>query len=54
MTITHGVNAKKVFGTDGVRGVANIAPVTDETAMKLGRAAAHVFRKRAPAAKGHG
>ena len=36
-------NQKKLFGTDGVRGVANIEPVTAETALKLGRAAAHVF-----------
>ena len=34
---------KRIFGTDGVRGVANIEPVTAETALKLGRAAAHVF-----------
>ncbi|MEY5010239.1 MAG: phosphoglucosamine mutase [Verrucomicrobiota bacterium] len=34
---------RKIFGTDGVRGVANIEPVTAETALKLGRAAAHVF-----------
>jgi phosphoglucosamine mutase len=36
-------NYRKLFGTDGVRGVANIEPVTAETALKLGRAAAHVF-----------
>src|ERR1051325_8387424 len=47
-------NAKKLFGTDGVRGVANVEPVTSETALKLGRAAAHVFKSRAPVAKGHG
>jgi phosphoglucosamine mutase len=35
--------ARKIFGTDGVRGMANIEPVTAETALKLGRAAAHVF-----------
>ena len=35
--------SRKIFGTDGVRGVANIEPVTAETALKLGRAAAHVF-----------
>jgi phosphoglucosamine mutase len=35
---------KKLFGTDGVRGTANIEPVTAETALKLGRAAAHVFK----------
>ncbi len=33
----------KIFGTDGVRGVANIEPVTAETALKLGRAAAHII-----------
>lgn len=36
----------KLFGTDGVRGVANLEPMNSETAMKLGRAAAHVFRNR--------
>lgn len=35
---------KKLFGTDGVRGVANIPPMTTETAMQLGRAAAYIFR----------
>jgi phosphoglucosamine mutase len=38
-------NNRKLFGTDGVRGVANVEPVTAETALKLGRAAAHVFAK---------
>ena len=38
-------NGKKLFGTDGVRGVANVDPVTSETALKLGRAAAHVSRR---------
>lgn len=36
-------NHTKLFGTDGIRGIANIDPVTAETALKLGRAAAHVF-----------
>ncbi|HTQ51750.1 MAG TPA: phosphoglucosamine mutase [Candidatus Acidoferrales bacterium] len=35
---------QKIFGTDGVRGTANVEPVTAETALKLGRAAAHVFK----------
>jgi phosphoglucosamine mutase len=39
---------KKIFGTDGVRGVANVEPVTAETALKLGRAAAHVFTSLNP------
>jgi phosphoglucosamine mutase len=35
--------ARRLFGTDGVRGVANIEPVTAENALKLGRAVAHIF-----------
>lgn len=45
--------ARKIFGTDGVRGVANVEPVTAETALKLGRAAAFVFKKRLPLPQGH-
>src|SRR6059036_1333579 len=45
---------RKIFGTDGVRGTANIEPVTAETALKLGRAAAHVFKNLAAATRGHG
>src|SRR5947199_3918478 len=41
---------QKIFGTDGVRGTANIEPVTAETALKLGRAAAHVFTQLSLAA----
>jgi len=47
-------NERRLFGTDGVRGVANVEPVTVETALKLGRAAAQVFKSRSPIAKGHG
>ena len=36
---------RKLFGTDGVRGVANIDPMTTEMAMQLGRAAAYIFKK---------
>ncbi|MEY2485052.1 MAG: phosphoglucosamine mutase [Verrucomicrobiota bacterium] len=42
------MQGKKLFGTDGVRGVANVEPVTAETALKLGRAAAHVFTQLNP------
>ncbi|HYA34785.1 MAG TPA: phosphoglucosamine mutase [Candidatus Binataceae bacterium] len=35
---------RKLFGTDGVRGVANEEPITSETALRLGRALAYVFR----------
>ena len=34
---------RKIFGTDGIRGVANIHPMTSEVAMRLGRAVAHIF-----------
>ena len=45
---------KKIFGTDGVRGTANVEPVTAETALKLGRAAAHVFCKLETQPRGRG
>ena len=35
---------KKLFGTDGVRGVANVYPMTCEMAMQIGRAAAYMFK----------
>ena len=38
---------RKLFGTDGIRGVANLEPMTSEMAMQLGRAAAHLFMRRA-------
>jgi len=44
--------SKKIFGTDGVRGRANVEPVTAETALKLGRAAAHVFKNLVNQASG--
>jgi phosphoglucosamine mutase len=45
---------KKIFGTDGVRGTANVEPVTAETALKLGRAAAHVFKNLNSQPRGYG
>jgi phosphoglucosamine mutase len=36
----------KLFGTDGVRGVANVYPMTTEVALQLGRGVAHVFRNK--------
>lgn len=35
----------KLFGTDGIRGVANQYPITAEMALKIGRATAHVFKQ---------
>jgi phosphoglucosamine mutase len=45
---------KRIFGTDGVRGTANLAPVDAETALKLGRAAAYVFKSLNGEARGFG
>ena len=45
---------KKIFGTDGVRGTANTEPVTAETALKLGRAAGHVFKTLESQPRGRG
>ena len=45
---------KRIFGTDGVRGIANVEPVTAETALKLGRAAGYVFKSLQTQPRGHG
>lgn len=45
---------KKIFGTDGVRGRANVEPVTAETALKLGRSAAHIFKSMETLSRGRG
>jgi phosphoglucosamine mutase len=34
--------ARRLFGTDGIRGTANVAPMTPELALSLGKAVAHV------------
>ncbi len=36
---------KKLFGTDGVRGMANVEPLTAETTLKIGRAAGYLFKQ---------
>ncbi len=36
--------ARRYFGTDGIRGLANKHPMTSEIALKVGMAAGHVFR----------
>jgi phosphoglucosamine mutase len=41
----------KLFGTDGVRGVANEYPMTAEMAMNIGRATAHLFKREGHAPK---
>jgi phosphoglucosamine mutase len=45
------MNSRKLFGTDGIRGKANVAPMTPELALRLGRALAFVSgrgKTRAP------
>jgi phosphoglucosamine mutase len=41
---------RKLFGTDGIRGTANIYPMTVEIAMQVGRAIAFIVKEKA---KGH-
>jgi phosphoglucosamine mutase len=41
----------KLFGTDGIRGLANEYPMTSEMAMKVGRAVAYVFGRKKGKAK---
>lgn len=35
---------RQLFGTDGIRGTANVHPMTSEVMLEVGRALAHVFR----------
>ncbi|MGE0821090.1 MAG: phosphoglucosamine mutase [Candidatus Binatia bacterium] len=44
--MSTGTQRQRLFGTDGIRGVANIEPMTAETALRMGRALAHAFRDR--------
>ncbi len=37
---------RNLFGTDGIRGIANVHPMTTDIAMKIGRAVAYMFRNR--------
>jgi len=37
---------RRLFGTDGIRGVANVYPMTGEVAMQVGRGVAYVFRSK--------
>ncbi|MGB8992422.1 MAG: phosphoglucosamine mutase [Desulfobaccales bacterium] len=37
-------DTRKLFGTDGVRGVANVYPMTADVALQLGRALAYVIK----------
>lgn len=39
------MSARRLFGTDGIRGVANRHPMTTDVAMNLGRALAHNLKR---------
>jgi len=36
----------KLFGTDGIRGLANEHPMTADMALKVGKATAHIFKRK--------
>jgi len=38
--------SEKLFGTDGIRGIANREPITAETAFQIGRAGAYLFKEK--------
>ncbi len=42
---------RKLFGTDGIRGIANTHPMTAEVALNIGRAVAHLFKRNSHRAK---
>jgi phosphoglucosamine mutase len=39
---------RKLFGTDGIRGIANVYPMTGEIVMALGRAVTYYFQSKLP------
>jgi len=45
------MSKKKLFGTDGIRGKANVFPMISDVAMNLGRAVAYYFQKEGKSEK---
>ena len=45
--------SRKLFGTDGIRGIANEQPMTTEIAMKIGQAVAYLFKSQNDKNKPH-
>lgn len=43
--------AQSLFGTDGIRGKANVYPMTPQIALAAGAAAAKVFTAHCPSKK---
>lgn len=52
MPVSKKNRKRHLFGTDGVRGVANLEPMTSEMALKLGRAMACVLHDHLPNSAG--
>ena len=40
------LNSNRIFGTDGIRGLANSFPMTPEIAMKLGKSLAYLLKNK--------
>jgi phosphoglucosamine mutase len=45
MGAEHAGGRRRLFGTDGIRGTANVEPMTSETAVRIGRAVAYVVKR---------
>src|SRR5215218_9591241 len=43
--MTDAPTARRLFGTDGIRGTANAAPMDAATALRLGQAAGRIFNR---------
>ena len=39
------INMGELFGTDGIRGIANRYPMTPEMAVQVGQAVAYILKK---------
>jgi phosphoglucosamine mutase len=44
MAIEKNMQGEKLFGTDGIRGIANIAPMTADIALQVGRGIAYIAK----------
>lgn len=49
--MSAGQAKQRLFGTDGIRGLANEYPMTSEVVMQVGRATAYLFQKRAASSR---
>lgn len=47
------MSERNLFGTDGIRGVANAYPMTADVAVRLGQSIAHYFKAESPKPHGH-